>query len=340
MYTGTTTNLPDQQQFTSKIQKKILVEQQLTERWLELEKNSNAFRYKLNVQKQKTLDGKFNAIVQLNTERTSLRRKPQVITSIVQPFDENVFNFKKVNECEILLRCHDQLNAKSSAPHGIVTFLVNNSPLTKYHSLICPRVNENLSQIMNKECIEFAIDLMTGLDDHGYRLGYNSLGAFASVNHLHLHLIHVPEKLYLEDAEIIEMSDNVFKIEFPTFAMCMPVFHWTDREAVANKFMKIITYFCEKSIPHNIFITHGRHRDTNLVKIFIFPRSSMSDKHVASFNIAFCELVGYVPVGDVDVYENLTEDFLLDKISTAIGPIDRQAIEADILKLISNDIID
>lgn len=124
-----------------------------------------------------------------------------MITSIVQEFDDNAFNFKKVDECEVLLRCHDQLDAgKSKNTYGIVTFLVNNSPLTKYHSLICPRVNENLSQIMTKECIEFAIDLITGLDDRSYRLGYNSLGALASVNHLHLHLIHIPENLYIEDA--------------------------------------------------------------------------------------------------------------------------------------------
>lgn len=53
---------------------------------------------------------------------------------------------------------------------------------------------------MTQECIEFALDLITGLDDHSYRIGYNSLGAFSSVNHLHLHLIHVTVKLFVEDA--------------------------------------------------------------------------------------------------------------------------------------------
>ena len=139
-------------------------------------------------------------LFQLNTDRTSLRRKPQVITSVVQPFNENVFNFNKVNECEVLLRCQNQLNDVAHSIHGTTTFLVNNSPITKYHSLICPRLTENLSQVITRECIEFAIDLMTGLNERSYRIGYNSLGAFSSVNHLHLHLIHVPEKMYVEDA--------------------------------------------------------------------------------------------------------------------------------------------
>lgn len=137
-----------------------------------------------------------------------MRRKPQTITSVVQSFDEDVFNFKKVKTSETLIQCQSQLNKsqklglmeKFTFVFGTTTFLVNNSPLTKYHSLICPRINESLPQILTKESIEFAIDAITGFNDRSYRIGYNSLGALASVNHLHMHLIHVPEKLYVEDA--------------------------------------------------------------------------------------------------------------------------------------------
>lgn len=109
---------------------------------------------------------------------------------------------------ETLIQCQSQLNKsqklglmdKFTFLFGTTTFLVNNSPLTKYHSLICPRINESLPQILTKESIEFAIDAITGFNDRSYRIGYNSLGALASVNHLHMHLIHVPEKLYVEDA--------------------------------------------------------------------------------------------------------------------------------------------
>lgn len=154
-------------------------------------------------------------LFQLNTDRTSLRRKPQVITSVVQPFDENVFNFNKVNECEVLLRCQNRLNDVANSIHGTTTFLVNNSPITKYHSLICPRLTENLSQVITRECIEFAIDLMTGLNERSYRIGYNSLGAFSSVNHLHLHLIHVTEKMYVEDA--VSQSIHCLQMKWQSF---------------------------------------------------------------------------------------------------------------------------
>lgn len=137
----------------------------------------------------------------MNTERSTLRRPPQTITSIVQPFNENSFNFNKVRDCEILLRCHNQLTTDPDPnANGLTTFLINNSPLTKYHSLICPRLKENLPQIITKESIELAIDIVTGLNNRSYRIGYNSMGAFASVNHLHMHLICVEEKLFIEDA--------------------------------------------------------------------------------------------------------------------------------------------
>lgn len=42
-----------------------VLEKQLTERWIELERNSNAFRYKLKVQKQAILDGKLHFLVQV-----------------------------------------------------------------------------------------------------------------------------------------------------------------------------------------------------------------------------------------------------------------------------------
>lgn len=42
------------------------LERKLTERWLDLEQNSNAFRYKLNVKKQKILDGKLRVLMQVS----------------------------------------------------------------------------------------------------------------------------------------------------------------------------------------------------------------------------------------------------------------------------------
>lgn len=135
---------------------------------------------------------------QLNVERSTQRRPPQQITSIAQPFDAASFNFNKVNDCEILIKCNYRLHGRSDTD-ALVTFLINNSPLTRYHSLICPRLSDNLSQILTEQSIRFAVDVLRGFDDNCYRIGFNSLGAFASVNHLHMHLMHIEMDLFIEN---------------------------------------------------------------------------------------------------------------------------------------------
>lgn len=79
-----------------------------------------------------------------------------------------------------------------------VLFLINNSPLTKYHLLIVPEVKNNHPQVMTLKCLELAIEIMKSTDDKAIRLGYNSPGALASVNHLHLHMLYVERELYVE----------------------------------------------------------------------------------------------------------------------------------------------
>lgn len=78
--------------------------------------------------------------------------------------------------------------------------LINNSPLTPTHSLICPSVEENLPQVLTLNAIELGVNLLRCLEERKYRIGFNSPGALASVNHLHLHLIQLDCQLYVENA--------------------------------------------------------------------------------------------------------------------------------------------
>lgn len=146
---------------------------------------------------------------QLNIERSTKRRPPQQMSSIAQPFDPNTFNFNKVNDSEILIKCNYRWHNQNE-PDGLITFLINNSPLTKYHSLICPNLIGNLSQILTKQSICFAVDVLQGFDDKYYRIGYNSLGAFASVNHLHLHLMYIESDLFIENVVSSKFSERQF----------------------------------------------------------------------------------------------------------------------------------
>lgn len=74
----------------------------------------------------------------------------------------------------------------------------------------------------------------------------------------------------------------------------------TGKEEILDDIAKLIEYFCAKCLPHNIFCTKENSKDDNgnVVKVFVFPRDKMEDvKEFNSFNIAFCELSGYIPIG-------------------------------------------
>lgn len=129
---------------------------------------------------------------QFNSDRTTKRRTPQLIKSVITPFNPDEFNFTKVDAKEILLIIE-------SARFNNVTLLINNSPLTPYHTLICPSLERCLPQTLTSEGLAFCLDMLMKLNNPAYRVGYNSPLALASVNHFHLHLLHMPSaELYVE----------------------------------------------------------------------------------------------------------------------------------------------
>lgn len=104
-------------------------------------------------------------------------------------FDDSGFNFNKVSPEEILCGVKFQ--------GSIYSLIINNSPLTLYHTLICPDVQNNMPQVITKGCIEFSLNLLHAFDDKRFHIGFNSPLAMASVNHLHLHLIYLENRLYV-----------------------------------------------------------------------------------------------------------------------------------------------
>lgn len=66
--------------------------------------------------------------------------------------------------------------------------LINVSPLCEGHSLFIPSVFSFFPQVMNQLALYLGCRLSKLMDQPDFRLGFNSLGAFASVNHLHFHI--------------------------------------------------------------------------------------------------------------------------------------------------------
>jgi len=108
------------------------------------------------------------------------RMTDEVVTGLSRPFDQQGFHFNKP-----FLR-RERLWIGELLGEGVDLFY-NKFPFAPLHGLLVPNRQAHLPQLLTRRYHEFIWSLSEtlGKDLPGLGLGYNSYGAFASVNHLH-----------------------------------------------------------------------------------------------------------------------------------------------------------
>lgn len=164
-------------------------------------------------------------------EGRDLKKRPTEfrIDEVLQPFDENKFNFTKIRQEEVLFRFEESDNGKAVFFHNasvttsespnvvainvriheptaricslifdttrclVTFFFLQVSPIGYGHMLLIPCVLDCLPQRIDKKSFLLAMSMAKEANTPFFRVGYNSLGAFATINHLHFQVV----KLYL-----------------------------------------------------------------------------------------------------------------------------------------------
>ena len=118
----------------------------------------------------------FNPIRQLRPARAS----SQILKSIRQPFDEDKFHFNKP-----FLKPEILWEGKFNGINSRV--LYNKFPFSDYHLLIVLSPENNSAQLLTQDSHRYVFTLVEQMSQvfPGFGIGYNSLAAGASVNHLH-----------------------------------------------------------------------------------------------------------------------------------------------------------
>ncbi len=62
---------------------------------------------------------------------------------------------------------------------------INVSPIEYGHVLLVPRVLDSLTQLVDQESMRLALRVCQLADNPYFRMCYNSLGAYGTINHLH-----------------------------------------------------------------------------------------------------------------------------------------------------------
>lgn len=201
---------------------------------------------------------------------------------------------------------------------GTAAFCVNKFPSHPYHFLLVPEPEKKYPQYLTEQAVSMALETMDLSNERLY-FGFNSRGAWASINNLHLHGIYHPEALPIEDAEMIPYGDidgcevSLLR-DYPAGTA---VFSSDDRKALTRATMRFVKTLQDKNIPHNILMAKG--------KIYVFPKSE-AGRYARNERYGYMELAGEI-IGFLRAarFRGLTEDEI-------IGEMERVTIRGEALK--------
>jgi len=178
------------------------------------------FRYDVRDVETRVVPGAGRYVAQLNEGRATKKRATEFrVDAVVQPFDAAKFNFCKAFASEVLFQFERATRGPvSGAVLGCMTgvaptlhervlcgpspnlVVINVSPIEYGHVLLVPRVNDCIPQLADPATMELALHFAKEADSDSFRVGYNSLGAYATINHLHF------QAYYLEHAFPVELA--------------------------------------------------------------------------------------------------------------------------------------
>ncbi|KAG0728781.1 GDP-D-glucose phosphorylase 1 [Chionoecetes opilio] len=314
----------------------------LLKKWMAA-KAAGAFNYSVENIDTKILPGQYGLVAQVNVNRKTLRRKPDTILEIQQPVDPSKFNFTKIQEKEVLSKLKFLVSKHEDGAFGKeqekdnvalkATLIVNNAPICHTHSLLVPFLEECWPQVLNHQGLAAAVHAILLSKSPDMRVAFNSLGAYASVNHLHFHIFYFPYTLFSETAECEWLAGPcyTFKKYFASgFAFQLED---GDVDKLVSSVMTLVNVFLKEKVAHNMFITRGTPLETvntseatySTVRVMLWAQNFVTGAKSLDFiNTAACELAGHVPVYSSEQWETLSEK----KVLSLITPVCKDKYES------------
>ncbi|KAF7024990.1 hypothetical protein CFC21_037248 [Triticum aestivum] len=167
------------------------------------------FHHNITTCETKVLPGEHNFVATLIEGRDQKKRPTEFgMNQVLQPFHSDKFNFTKVKPEEVIFRFQETENDSaqyfdgapptvSASPSSI---LINVSPIGYCHVLLIPQIQECLPQRVDRESFLLAMYVAREAKNPFFRVGYNSLGAFATINHLHFQAYYLKVQYPVEKA--------------------------------------------------------------------------------------------------------------------------------------------
>ena len=170
------------------------------------------------------------AVTQFNPEHLKNKRpsglspKPSDLR-VVRQFDPALFNFTKAKSDEIVAKVlldasdpeatptlawsakdGDDSSHVAKTDKNVHPFFANISPIMGAHGLFVPEISACNAQVLTPGHLTTALRVMALSKRSDFHLGFNSLAAWASVNHLHFHATYISDAFPEDGRFAVERS--------------------------------------------------------------------------------------------------------------------------------------
>ncbi len=194
-----------------------------------------------------------------------------------------------------------------------ITINVNYAPILPGHSILIPDPSARRPQHLTPAALKDAQLVIELSSSPSFWVGFNSLGSWASINHLHFHAFDYPgAEMPVQRATRQELRAADPKIErltnYPLRALVISEPDPKERLAAASRFVSVLQ---EDDVPHTLLL--------NRDEAYVFPKSRDRGELTAT-GAGYFETGGEIFLGDRSVYEDIDEATLWKEL--AIGSLD------------------
>ncbi|KAK9810352.1 hypothetical protein WJX72_009291 [[Myrmecia] bisecta] len=294
------------------------------------------FRYDVTACPTKLVPGPYGFVAQFNEGRGSKKRPTEFrIDQVCQPFDDKKFNFTKALQKEVLFQFEEGLSSGKQAyaasalvPASPNLVFINVSPIEYGHVLLVPRVLDKISQVVDPRTLLLALEFCHEADNPYFRLCYNSLGAYATVNHLHFQAYYLSAPFAVERAPTAEVMMGLKRrrgevrisqlAEYPVRGLVF------EAGSSLAEMADVVGEACQRlqkaNIPHNLFVVDCGQR------VFLFPNAFAEAKANnlvpedlldSQVDPAGFEISGHLILKRQQDYDNITQDWVWRLLSYA-----------------------
>jgi len=302
-----------------------------------------SFRYNLDTRRDRQVPGRRRYLAQYQPCRARLRRKPEAMMELRQEPDPSGFNFTKVDHTKELVFQVKNLDRGEEQQGGKDVLLINVSPIDPGHCLLVPSLESRHGQVLTRHSIILALEVLCLSTNHHLRLAFNSLCAYASVNHLHWHTYYLHHTLEIQCMSLSLVTGPLFtwtQDQYPAQGWCflLPCLpSSSDLNTMANHVFLLTNWLTDTHIAHNVYICRGAGREggegTDWTRVIVWARQSViGAKDPGDFVMAVCELSGQILVYEEQHYHTLQEEEVEQAQLASVSTVYKR-IENDVKQL-------